>query len=99
VEANPEEIKSVAEHQEVLKEAAVRAVGVLEDRYEDTHLAVESRQQPKERIQDDGRSERSWPPLVDGWPEVSFLQGIRDAVLKDRRQRRDEERNRKAISA
>jgi hypothetical protein len=100
VEANPEEIKSVAQHQEVLKEeAAVKAIGILEDRHEDMHLAVRRHQQPKERIQDDGGPARSCRPPVGGWPKVTFLHGIRDAVIKVRRYRRQEGRNRNAITA
>jgi hypothetical protein len=69
VEANPEEIKSVAQHQEVLKEvAAVKAIGIFEDRHEHMNLAVGRRQQPKERIQDDGGSARSCSSPAGGWP-------------------------------
>jgi hypothetical protein len=64
LEANPEEIKSEEEHEEVpKKEAAVEAIGALKDRYRDRRLAIGHPRQPKKRIQ--GPS-RSWPPSVDG---------------------------------
>jgi hypothetical protein len=58
MEANPEEMKSVVEHREVPKEAAVGTIRALEDRYGDRHLAVECRRQPKKQIQGDGGSRK-----------------------------------------
>jgi hypothetical protein len=51
-EVNPEEMKSVALHEEVPKEeAAVVTFRALGDRYEDRHLVVGPRRQPKKRTQ------------------------------------------------
>jgi hypothetical protein len=48
--ANPEEMKSVAEHQEVPnEEAEVETVGPLEDRHVDRHPAAGRRLQLKKR--------------------------------------------------
>jgi hypothetical protein len=42
LEANPEELKSIVEHQEVPEEeAAVKTVRALKEQYENQHLAVE----------------------------------------------------------
>jgi hypothetical protein len=50
LEANPEEIESGLEYQEVPKEAtAVETVGALEDRYGGRHLAVGRRRKSKKR--------------------------------------------------
>jgi hypothetical protein len=53
-EANPEEMKSVAEHQEV----GVKTVRALKDRYGDLHLAVGCRRQLQKRSQGDGGSRK-----------------------------------------
>jgi hypothetical protein len=59
LEANPDEMKSVAEQQEVLKEdAAVETIRALEDRYGDRHLAVRHRRKPKKRTQGNGGSRK-----------------------------------------
>jgi hypothetical protein len=50
LEANPEEIKSKSEHQDVSKEeATVETTGALEDRYGDRHLAIGCCRQLKKR--------------------------------------------------
>jgi hypothetical protein len=50
VEANPEEMKSVVEHQDIPKEdAAAEVFGVLKERYGGRHLAAEHRRQLKKR--------------------------------------------------
>jgi predicted RNA-binding protein with PUA domain len=59
MKAGVEEMKSVAEHQEVPKEkAAVKTIGVLEHRFGDRHLAVGRRRQAKKRTQGDGGSRK-----------------------------------------
>jgi hypothetical protein len=59
---NPEEMKSVAEHQEVSKEeAAIGTIGALEDRYGKQHLPVEHQRQLKKWTQGDGGS---WKKLA-----------------------------------
>jgi hypothetical protein len=46
LEANPEEIESDLEHEEVpIEEAAVETSGALKERYGDWHLAVRYRRQ------------------------------------------------------
>jgi hypothetical protein len=65
--ANPEEMKAVAEHQEVPKEeAAVETIGALGDRYRDRHLDVGCRQQLKKQTDGDCGSRKSWQPRADG---------------------------------
>jgi hypothetical protein len=56
VEANPEEMESVAEYQEVPKEeVALETIEALEDRYGDRRLTVRYHRQPKKQTQgDDG---------------------------------------------
>jgi hypothetical protein len=50
LEANPEATQAVMEKQEVRnEEMIVDAIGALEDRYRDRHLAVRRRQEPKKR--------------------------------------------------
>jgi hypothetical protein len=57
LEANPEEIESESEHQEVPKEeATVETIGALEDQYGDRHLAVGCCRQLKKRTQGGGGS-------------------------------------------
>jgi hypothetical protein len=59
---DPEEMKSVMEHQGVPKEgAAVEMIGALKERYRDWHLSIGHRQQPKKRAQGDGGS---WKKLA-----------------------------------
>jgi hypothetical protein len=59
VEANPEEMKSIAENQEVPKEgAAVETNGALEDRQGNRHLAIRRRRQPMKRTQGYGGSRK-----------------------------------------
>jgi hypothetical protein len=54
LEANPEEIDAVAEHQEVPnKEAAVETIGALEDQSGDQQLAVEYQNLQKRWNKDD----------------------------------------------
>jgi hypothetical protein len=56
MEANPEEMKSIAVHQEVPKEgAAVQNIGALVDRYGDRHLAAGHCRRPQKRIQGEGK--------------------------------------------
>jgi hypothetical protein len=87
VEANPEEMKSLAEHLEVPKEgAAVETIGALEDRQGDRHLAVERRRLPKKRTQGDGGSRKKLA--------VACRQMSRRAVPAWRKQR---DRNRPAV--
>jgi hypothetical protein len=51
MEANPDEMKSVAVHEVVPKEeAAVKCFGALTKRRGDRHLAVRRRRKPKKRI-------------------------------------------------
>jgi hypothetical protein len=52
MEPNAEELKFVAQQPEVLKEeAAVEAVGILEDRYGDWHLAEDCRRnEPRSKV-------------------------------------------------
>jgi hypothetical protein len=58
-----EEIKSVVEHQEVLKEeTAEETVGALDDRCADRHLAVGRKRNGPTAIISPGRS---WPPPSD----------------------------------
>jgi hypothetical protein len=55
LEANPEELKSIAEHQEVpKKDAAVTISRALKVRYGDCHLGVGRRRQLKKRTPGDG---------------------------------------------
>jgi hypothetical protein len=57
VEANPEDIEAIAERQKVPnEEAAVEAIGALEDRYGDLRLPVRCRIWPKKRNQGNGSS-------------------------------------------
>jgi hypothetical protein len=59
LEANPEEIDSESEHQEVPKgQVAVDTVEALENRFGDWHLAVGHRRQPNKRTQSDGGSRK-----------------------------------------
>jgi hypothetical protein len=59
LEANPEEIESEAEHEEVPKEeAAVKTGRALKERHGDGHLAVSRRGKPKKRTQGNGRSRK-----------------------------------------
>jgi hypothetical protein len=70
----------------------VETIGALEDRYGDQHLTVERLQQPKIRTQGDGRSRKKLAAFCrrmnrrDG----TFLRGVWDVVIKDRRSRRDD---------
>jgi hypothetical protein len=60
MEVNPEEIKSVAEHQEVPKEElTVVMIGALKEHYGDRHLAIGRRRQLKKWNQGDGGAGRS----------------------------------------
>jgi hypothetical protein len=55
MEANPEELKSVAEYEEVPKEeAALKSLRALKNWHEDWHLAVGRHGQLKKRTQGDG---------------------------------------------
>jgi hypothetical protein len=55
MEANPEEMKCVAEHEKVPEEeAAVKSFGALKKRCRVGHLAAGHRGKPKERIQGNG---------------------------------------------
>jgi hypothetical protein len=57
LEPNPEEMKSIAEHQEDTKEEAeVETIGALEDRYGDRRLIVRRHGRPKKRTQGHGGS-------------------------------------------
>jgi hypothetical protein len=57
LEATPEETGAVAERQEIRKEEpAMEAIGALEDRCGDRHLAVRRCGRPKKRTQGDGES-------------------------------------------
>jgi hypothetical protein len=59
MEANPEDIKSVAEQQKVPKEeAAVETIGALKDQYGNRHLAVGRHQKSKKPAQVDGESRK-----------------------------------------
>jgi hypothetical protein len=50
IEANPEELKSVVEHEEVLEdEAAVIPLRALKNQHEDLHLAVRLPQSAEEK--------------------------------------------------
>jgi hypothetical protein len=50
MEANPDEVKSVAEHEEVPKEeAAMETFRALKEWYENRHLAIRCLCQPKKR--------------------------------------------------
>jgi hypothetical protein len=61
MEASPEEMKSVAVHEEVLKEEAlVNIVGTLKERYRDQHLTIWRRRQAKKRTQGNGRSRKKF---------------------------------------
>jgi hypothetical protein len=52
LEANPEEMKSEAENEEVLKEeATVKTFRVLKERYRDRYLVIRSRGQLKKQTQ------------------------------------------------
>jgi hypothetical protein len=58
-EANQEEIKSVAVHEEVPKEqVAVKTVRAPKKRHGDRHIAVRRRDQPKKRTQGNGGSQK-----------------------------------------
>jgi hypothetical protein len=57
MEANPEEIKSVVVHEEVLRaEVVVKTVTALKGLYCVRHLAVGRHRQPKKRTQGNGES-------------------------------------------
>jgi hypothetical protein len=43
-------------------------------------------------------SRRSWPTPADGKPAVPFQHGIRDAVIRDRWSRRNDEEGRNATA-
>jgi hypothetical protein len=62
LEANPEEIESKAEHEDVPKEeAAVETFGALKERYRDQPLAVRHHSELKKRTQGSGGS---WKKLA-----------------------------------
>jgi hypothetical protein len=64
--ANPQEVRSVAEHQELLKEqAAMEIIGALENPYGERHLSAGRRRQPKKHTQCDCGPGRTWPPPAD----------------------------------
>jgi hypothetical protein len=48
------------------EEAAVETIGTLVERYEDWHLAVRRRRQPKKRTQANGVPGRIWPQPANG---------------------------------
>jgi hypothetical protein len=59
MEANPNEMQSLAECQEVAKEeAAVKVIGALKDRYRGRHVAVGSRRWMKKWTQGAGSSRK-----------------------------------------
>jgi hypothetical protein len=63
LEANPEEIESKADHEEVPKEeAAMETFGALKERYGDRHLAIGCRRKPKKWTQGSGGSRKKLAP-------------------------------------
>jgi hypothetical protein len=78
LEANPEEIKFVMEHQKAPKEkAAVETIGALEDRCGDRHLALRRRRQLRELTQDDSGFRKK---LAAAWRRMT-----RDAIPAPRK--------------
>jgi hypothetical protein len=58
-EANPEEMKCVAVHEEVPEEdVTVKTIRALKERYGDGHIAVGSRREPKKWSQGSGGSRK-----------------------------------------
>jgi hypothetical protein len=67
MEANPEEQKSVAVHEEIPKEeAAGETFGALKKRHEDRYLAVGRRRKPKKRTQGNGGSRKKSAATLSG---------------------------------
>jgi hypothetical protein len=59
MEANPEEMKSLAKHQLVPKEeATMQTIGALEDQYGDWHPTIRHRGRLKKWTQGDGESQQ-----------------------------------------
>jgi hypothetical protein len=81
--SNREKLDAVAEQQDVAKKGAtVETTGALEGLYGGRHLAVGHSRKPKKRTQGVGRSSR----------RMTYVQerhSFRDAIIKDRRSRRD----------
>jgi seryl-tRNA synthetase len=78
-EANPEGMRSAAEHPEVPKEeAAVKIVRALKKRYGDWNLAVRCCRQPQKQTQDNGGSQKR---LATGCREMTHHAGV--AWLKE----------------
>jgi hypothetical protein len=67
MQANPDEMKSIAAREEVPKEkASVGTVRALKKRYGDRHLAIGRRRQLKKRAQGDGGTRKKMATSADG---------------------------------
>jgi hypothetical protein len=86
MKAGLEEMKSIAEHQDVPKEATVETIGAVENRYGDWHLAVGCHRQPKKWTQGDCGSQKKLATTHRGMT----CHAVRDVVIKGRRSRRDD---------
>jgi hypothetical protein len=74
MEANLEEMKSVAVHTEVPKEeAALKTVRALKERYGVWHLTVEHRRQPKKWTQGNGGSQKKLAAACKG---MTYCAGV-----------------------
>jgi hypothetical protein len=84
LEANPEEIKFVMEHQKAPKEeAAMETVGELVNRYWDRHLALRRRRQLRKLTLDDGGFRKKLGAACRRMTAMPFLHGLRDTVVRD----------------
>jgi hypothetical protein len=91
---------SESEHLEVPREeAAVKTIGELVDRYGDRHLAVRHRPQKEKWTQADSGSRQKLAAARGRLTDVPLLHGVKAAVIKDRRSRRDDGRVRNATAA
>jgi hypothetical protein len=77
LEAYPEEMKSIAVHEEdPMENATLKYSGTMKKRHRGRHLATERRREPKELTQGDPGG--SWLPPTGRCPTVQQWRGVRE---------------------
>jgi hypothetical protein len=96
LKANPEEMQSKAEHQDVPKEqVVVKPVGGLKKRHRGRNLVAERRWKPKERTRVNCEAWRKLAAASMKWPTVRKWHGARETSGKIRPEMRPDEELRK----